>query len=132
MRYMLDTNICIYIIKKKPPQILERFKTFHVSDIGISSITFAELEYGVTKSSRPQQNREALSEFLAPLEIVPFDDQAAIHYGEIRTYLEKQGKSIGAMDMLIASHARSLALTLITNNLREFKRVPELNLENWL
>ena len=132
MRFMLDTNICIYIIKKKPPKILKRFRTFELSDITISSITLAELEYGIAKSNRPQQNREALSGFLAPLEILPFDDHAASHYGEIRAYLESKGKSIGPIDMLIASHAISLSITLITNNTREFKRIPGLQLENWL
>ena len=132
MHYLLDTNICIYLIKKKPPQVLERFKTFKVSDIGISTITLSELEYGVAKSSRPEQNREALMGFLTPLEIVPFDELASVHYGEIRTYLERKGISIGAMDLLIASHARSLAIPLVTNNIQEFKRIPELQLENWL
>jgi tRNA(fMet)-specific endonuclease VapC len=131
MRFMLDTNICIYIIKKKPVDVLERFKTYSISDIAISSVTLAELEYGVAKSSTPQQNRTALAGFLAPLVIAPFDDRAAIHYGEIRSFLERKGKPIGAMDLLIASHARSLSTTLVTNNLREFKRIPGLRVENW-
>ena len=91
----------------------------------------AELEYGAAKSSRPEQNRQALSLFLTPLEILPYDDRAAVHYGEIRSQLEKKGKVIGAMDMLIAAHARSLGLTLVTNNTREFKRIPHLEVENW-
>lgn len=131
MQYMLDTNICIYIIKKKPPKVLKRFETFGVSDIVISSITLSELEYGIVKSARPEQNQQALSMFLTPIDILPYDDLAAIHYGEIRAFLEKKGKLIGAMDMLIAAHARSLNLTLVTNNLREFKRVPRLKAENW-
>jgi tRNA(fMet)-specific endonuclease VapC len=132
MRFMLDTNICIYIIRKKPVKILERFRTLSPSDIVISSVTLAELEYGVAKSSSPLQNRTALNGFLAPLEIVSLDDRAASHYGEIRSYLERQGKVIGAMDLLIAAHARSLSLILVTNNVREFKRIPELQVENWI
>jgi tRNA(fMet)-specific endonuclease VapC len=132
MRYLLDTNICIYIIKKKPLPALERFKTLKVSDVGISAITLAELEYGVAKSSRPEQNREALTGFLTPLEILPFDEQASNHYGDIRTYLERKGITIGSMDLLIASHARSLSIPLVTNNIQEFKRIPGLQLENWL
>ena len=132
MRFMLDTNICIYIIKKKPLKVLERLRTLNVTDVAISSITLSELEYGVAKSSQPEQNRDALSAFLVPLEIIPFDQRAAYHYGEIRTFLEKKGIVIGAMDMLIASHAVSLSVTLVTNNMREFKRIPELRLENWV
>lgn len=131
MIYMLDTNICIYIIKRKPRKVLKKFETCHISDVVISSITLSELEYGVAKSSLPEQNEEALSEFLAPLEIIPYDDRAAVHYGEIRAYLEGKGRAIGSMDMLIAAHARSLGLTLITNNIREFKRIPDLKAENW-
>jgi tRNA(fMet)-specific endonuclease VapC len=132
MHFMLDTNTCIYIIKKKPPRVLKRFESFRISDVGISSITLSELEYGVAKSSRPQQNREALTGFIAPLEIAPFDELAARHYGEIRAYLEGKGKNIGAMDLLIAAHSRSVSATLVTNNLQEFKRVPGLRLENWI
>ena len=108
MRFMLDTNICIYIIKKKPIKVINKLRMFSISDMGISSITLSELEYGIAKSSRPDQNRDALNNFLAPLEIIPYDDRAAFHYGEIRTYLERIGEPIGSMDMLIAAHARSL------------------------
>jgi tRNA(fMet)-specific endonuclease VapC len=132
MRFMLDTNTCIYIIKKKPPQVAERVRLLKPFEIGISSVTLAELEYGVAKSSRPEENREALSGFLAPLEIVPFDDFAASHYGEIRAGLEKTGLRIGAMDLLIAAHAISLDVALVTNSLREFERVPGLKVENWV
>ena len=132
MRYFLDTNICIYIIKKKPSQVLERFKHFGISDIGISAITLSELEYGVAKSVRKEQNREALIEFLTPLEILPFDEKASHHYGEIRTYLGRKGIPIGAFDLLIASHARSLMLPLVTNDTRAFKRIPGLQVENWV
>jgi len=131
MRYMLDTNICIYLIKKKPIKVLKKLRTFYITDIVISAITLSELEYGVSKSSRKEKNRDALNKFLVPLEIVPFDDKAAVHYGEIRTYLEKKGRVIGAMDMLMGAQARSMPVTLVTNNLREFKRIPDLRVENW-
>jgi len=128
---MLDTNICIYIIKKKPEQALGRLKNARISDIGVSSITLSELEYGAAKSSKPEQNRIALVEFLAPLEILSYDDMAAQEYGRIRASLERQGTPIGSMDMLIAGHACSLNCTLVTNNEREFSRVPNLKIENW-
>ena len=132
MRYMLDTNICVYLIKKKPLRVLEKLKKLAVSDVAISAVTLAELEYGVAKSDRPEQNSESLNAFVAPLEIISFDDRAACRYGEIRAFLERQGKVIGGMDMLIAAHASSLALTLVTNNIREFERIPGLELENWV
>jgi len=132
MNYLLDTNICIYIIRQHPPQVINRLKSCGIGDVAVSSITLAELEYGAAKSSRPEQNREALLSFFTPLEILPFDDQAALHYGELRAYLERSGRSIGTMDMLIAAHARSIPLTLVTNNIREFSRVPRLRVENWV
>jgi tRNA(fMet)-specific endonuclease VapC len=131
MRFMLDTDICIYIIRKRPAQVLQRFRALKPFEVGISAITLAELEFGAAKSSRPEQNREALSAFLAPLEIAPFDDTAALHYGEVRAFLEKEGSPIGSMDLMIASHARSLSVVLVTNNEREFKKVPGLKVENW-
>ncbi len=131
MRYLLDTNICIYIIKRKPPEVLERLTSLEPEEVGVSSITVAELEYGMARSSRPRQNRDALINFLAPLQILAFDDEAARHYGDIRVHLEKAGQPIGAMDLLIAAHARSLSLTLVTNNEKEFSRVPGLVVENW-
>ncbi len=131
MRYLLDTDICIYIIKKQPVKVFNRLKKCAIGDVAVSSITVAELEYGAAKSSRPDQNRNALLAFLSPFEILPFDDQAAVHYGDIRSHLEKTGKLIGSMDMLIAAHTRSSGLTLITNNLREFSRVPDLRVDNW-
>jgi tRNA(fMet)-specific endonuclease VapC len=132
MRALLDTNICIYLIKKKPPAVLKKFKTFQINDLGISSITLAELEFGVYNSSYPDQNQEALNQFLIPLEIALFDDRAAIEYGRIRAYLQRRGLPIGSMDLLIAAQAKSLAVPLVTNNLREFKRIPGLLLENWV
>jgi tRNA(fMet)-specific endonuclease VapC len=106
--YLLDTNICIYIIKRKPEQVIERLRQSRIPEIGISSITLSELEYGAAKSARPEQNKISLLEFLAPLEIISYDDVAAQEYGKIRTYLEQQGTPIGSMDMLIAAHALSL------------------------
>jgi len=128
---MLDTNICIYIVRKKRKAVLSRLQPSRVTDIGISSITLSELEYGVAKSSKPQQNKLALTEFLAPIEILPYDDLAAQQYGELRAHLERKGKPIGSLDMLIAAHALSLKCILVTNNEVEFRRVPKLNIENW-
>ena len=132
MKYLLDTNICIYLIKKKPRQVLERFNVESPGEIGISSITVAELHYGVEKSQNPSQNRRALMGFLLPLVIAAFDDQAAAAYGKIRTALEMMGKPIGSLDTLIAAHAVSLNATLVTNNTREFLRVPGLAIANWV
>ena len=132
MKYMLDTNICVYIIKKKPPQILKKFMDFNLSDICISSITLAELEFGACKSNNPTKNKLALFIFLAGIRILPFDDVAAREYGDIRAILERRGTPIGANDLLIAAYARSLQLTLVTNNVREFERVKGLHLENWV
>jgi tRNA(fMet)-specific endonuclease VapC len=132
MRFLLDTNICIYIIKKKPPEVLEKFKKYTFTDIGISSITVAELEFGVQKSQYPGKNREALEQFLLPLVIEDFDYNAAIVYGKIRSDLEAQGKPMGPLDNLIAAHALSMGLTLVTNNTREFSRVPNLKVVNWV
>jgi tRNA(fMet)-specific endonuclease VapC len=132
MKYMLDTNICIYVIRQKPAVVLERFRQTDISEISISSITLSELFYGVSKSSKPEQNIMALTQFVAPLEILPFGGEAAQYYGDLRAHLEKQGTPIGSLDMLIAAHALSLASTLVTNNEKEFKRVPNLSIENWV
>ena len=132
MRCMLDTNICIYLIKKKPLGVLKKLAEHKISEVGISAITVAELEYGVEKSALADKNRNALAEFLTPFEIMPFDDRAALEYGRIRAYLDSKGTPIGAMDMLIAAHAQSLGVTLVTNNAKEFKRVPHLQVENWV
>ena len=131
IKYMLDTNMCIYIIRKKPKRVLRRLQRCSVSDVGVSPITLSELEYGVTKSSKPQQNRLALTEFLAPVEIPPYDDMAARQYGALRAHLERKGRPIGSLDVLIAAHALSLQCTLVTNNIVEFRRVPGLKVENW-
>lgn len=131
MRYMLDTNICIYIIKKKPVKVLEMLKKLDIGDICISVITLAELEYGVEKSQQRERNKIALTGFLSPLEILPFSYKAAVKFGEIRAGLEKNGQIIGAYDLLIAAHALSENIILVTNNIKEFSRIPNLSLENW-
>ena len=130
MKYLLDTDICVYVINERPRRTLERFMKQEVGEIGISSVTAAELAFGVTKSGS-QRNRRALEAFLLPLKIADFDLAAAFSYGEVRTFLEGNGQVIGPLDMLIAAHAKSLGATLVTNNLREFKRVPGLAVENW-
>ena len=132
MRFLLDTNICIYMIKQKPPKVLQRFNTYQIGDIGISAITVAELEFGVQKSQFPVRNQQALAQFLLPLTIVDFDRAAALAYGDLRATLEKKGTPIGSLDTLIAAHALSLQVTLITNNVKEFNRVPNLQLDNWV
>ena len=131
MKFLLDTNICIYIIKRKPPDVIERFKQTKISQIGISSITLSELLYGVSKSSKPDQNQIALTQFVAPLEVLPYGDEAAHYYGPLIAYLEKQGTPIGSLDMLIAAHALSINCTLVTNNEEEFSRIPNLKINNW-
>ena len=131
MTYMLDTNICIYIMKNKPEKVLRRFKEELNNGIGISSITLAELEYGMKHSSNPAQNERALLRFLVPLSVLPFGAGAASEYGAIRTFLQNNGTPIGPLDMLIAAHAKSEGLVMVTNNVREFERVPGLEIENW-
>ena len=132
MKLMLDTNICIYIIKQQPVTVLKRFLEYQIGDIGISSITLSELRYGVAKSTHQEKNTKALDEFITPLEVVSFDEETAHIYGEIRAGLEKAGTPIGAMDMLIAAHAVSLGIPLVTNNTREFVRIPILNIIDWI
>jgi tRNA(fMet)-specific endonuclease VapC len=129
--WLLDTNICIYLIKKKPPRVLDRLRMLDVSDVAISSITLAELEFGVAKSGRPEENANALAAFIAPLEILPFDEVAASCYGPIRADLERRGTPIGSLDLLIAAHALSHDCTLVTNNEQEFSRIHGLRIENW-
>ena len=131
MKLLLDTNICIYIIKQQPATVIKHFLEYQVGDIGISSITLSELRYGVAKSKHREKNAKALDEFIIPLEVVSFDEDAAHAYGEIRATLEKSGTPIGAMDMLIAAHAVSLGIPLVTNNAREFARIPAINIIDW-
>jgi tRNA(fMet)-specific endonuclease VapC len=133
MKYLLDTNICIYIINEKPKKILRKFEKYPVHEFGISSITHAELQYGVAKSKNRKTNQEALDQFLLPLTILPFHGRELMAcYGDLRSLLESQGKTIGPLDMLIAAHALSLDLTIISNNIKEFSRVPDLKSENWI
>ncbi len=127
---LLDTNTCIYIINNRPPNVLERFRKYKAGEVGISSIAASELAYGVAKSGSVK-NRKALDMFLAPLKVLPFDSQCLWFYADLRASLEKTGLTIGAMDTLIAAHALSIDGTLVTNNLKEFARVPKLKLENW-
>lgn len=132
MRILLDTNICIYLIKNKPPQVRRCFEEYKIGEIGVSSITIAELEYGVRKSSAPEKNARALEAFLLPLEFLDFDYKSAQAYGGLRAALERIGKPIGSMDMLIAGQAIAHNLLLITHNLKEFERVPGLRCESWV
>lgn len=133
MKYLLDTNICIYIINEKPKKVLRKFERYPVHEFAISSITHAELQCGVAKSKHKNKNQEALDEFLLPLTILPFHGKRLVEsYGEIRAFLESQGKTIGPLDTLIAAHALSLDLTIISNNIFEFSSIPNLKCENWV
>lgn len=132
MKYVLDTNICIYIIKKKPQAVINKITKVNVEDLYISSITYAELFFGVLNSEYVEKNRVALALFLSNISVLNFDKQAAEAYGEIRTDLEKKGVPIGERDMLIASNAKALGYTLVTNNEREFNRIKGLKVENWV
>ena len=131
MRYLLDTNICIYLIKNRPVIVREHFERHDFAKIGISSIVAAELYFGAAKSVSPR-TRQVLDEFLATITILPFDHAASIHFGDLRAHLERRGTPIGSYDLQIAAHALALDCTLVTNNLREFERVPGLKLENWI
>ncbi|MDY4971029.1 MAG: type II toxin-antitoxin system VapC family toxin [Lachnospiraceae bacterium] len=131
MKYMLDTNICIYVIKHKPEIVINKFLAHNPDDICISSITYAELMHGVEKSQAIDKNRLAISLFLSPITVLDFNAGAAESYGMIRADLEKKGTPIDPMDMLIAGHAMSEKLILVTNNTKEFARVEGLLLENW-
>ncbi|GIK61055.1 MAG: type II toxin-antitoxin system VapC family toxin [Ignavibacteriota bacterium] len=132
MKYLLDTNICIYIIKKKPESIIKIFSKIKLGDVAISAITIAELYFGLAKSSKPNENTIALQEFLQPLVTLDFNSDDAVVYGRIRAELEANGQMIGAMDLLIAAIALSRELILVTNNEKEFSRIKDLKLENWV
>lgn len=131
MKFMLDTNTCIFMMKQIP-EVVRRFRSVQSSGAAISSITLAELEFGVSKSKAFEQNQKALIAFSTIVEILPFDIQASAEYGRIRATLEKKGTPIGALDTLIAAHAKSRGLTLVTNNTRDFNRVDGLTIEDWL
>ncbi len=131
MTHLLDTNICIYLIKKRPQIVVERLRSRSIEEIGISTITISELDHGVEKSASPEQNRIALVEFLTPFCILEYDQLAAYEYGRIRSRLEKEGQIIGPMDLLIAAHAVAENVILVTNNEKEFNRVSGIKTENW-
>lgn len=132
MKYLLDTNICIYIIKKKPEMVLKRFLKMKPDSVAISSITVSELYYGIAKSSKPDENTIALEQFILPLTVLDFNKEDSIFYGKLRAKLERKGKIVGAMDMLIAAQALNRDLILVTNNEREFKKIDDLSIENWI
>ena len=131
LRYLLDTNIVIYVLKRRPVEVLSTFNA-NASRMAISSITLAELMHGAEKSSRVSENLAAVEDFCSRLEVLPYGPKAAQHYGAIRAALEKLGQPIGVNDMHIAAHARSEGLVLVTNNMGEFARVPALEVENWV
>ncbi|WP_017324112.1 type II toxin-antitoxin system VapC family toxin [Synechococcus sp. PCC 7336] len=131
MKILLDTDICIYAINRKNPKPLQRLRSYAISEVGISAITYAELRFGIENSSRVTANLDRLERFLLPLEIVPFDAEAGRCYGRVRTQLKRKGLPIGGNDLLIAGHALSLGATLATNNVREFARVEGLRVEQW-
>lgn len=131
MKFLLDTNICVFVIRQKSLVVAQRFRQVPTGDLAISVVTLAELRYGADKSLQPNKNHSALNSFLAPLEVVDFDSAAADQYGKIRSDLERRGLPIGALDTLIAAHALSLGIRLVTNNTREFSRIVGLMLEDW-
>lgn len=131
MKVLLDTDICVYAINGRDPRALARLRGFAVGEVGISAVTYAELRYGIENSARPAENLAVLERFVLPLEVPAFDAEAARHYGRIRSALKRAGTPIGGNDLLIAAHALSLGLTLVTNNRREFARVPGLACEEW-
>lgn len=132
MKYMLDTNICIGLIRQKPQSLIERLTDCAPGDVGVSTITVAELAHGAQKSSQVEKNMSALEQFLLPLEIAEFNQRASIAYGFVRASLEQKGNVIGSMDLLIGAHALSLDVVLVTNNTGEFKRIPNLKIEDWM
>ena len=131
MKFLIDTNICIYVMNKRHPELISKFRDKDIGQIGISSITVSELFYGAFKSKQQKQNLKRLEEFLIPFEILPYDENAANFYGKIRAQLEKTGNIIGPLDLLIAAHALSKKLILVTNNKKEFTRVESLKVDNW-
>ncbi len=130
MRYLLDTDICIYAINQRPPQVLQAFRDHASAGLGISAVTAGELYFGVARTGS-EKNLRALQQFLSSLEIAPFDETAARVFGSLRAWLAAQGKPIGPFDTQIAAHAQALGVTLVSNNTREFARVPGLHVENW-
>ena len=131
-KYLLDTNICIYIQKHKPLEVLEKFKTLSVGDAMISQITWGELLHGAYKSAYTEKTLQGLEQLRKIIPVLPLTDLASVHYGQIRANLEKQGQIIGANDLWIAAHARASGLILVSNNMKEFVRVEGLQYENWV
>jgi tRNA(fMet)-specific endonuclease VapC len=131
MRYMLDTNICIYIAKVKPPKVLAHFKQLATGDVAMSVVTYGELRFGAQKSNRSDAALRTLDEFIEAVPVLPFDQGTGAHYGRIRFDLERRGLPVSNNDLWIASHCLQLGLTLVTNNEREFSRIPDLAIENW-
>ena len=132
IKYLLDTNVCIHIIRKKPIEVINKLRKLNIEDVGVSTITLSEMEYGICKSKRRDENKFSLAEFLAPFEIIHFDDNAAKVYGQIRADLEVRGEIIGAMDLLLASQALSMGAIMVTNNTKEFSRINDLIVEDWV
>lgn len=132
MIYLLDTDICVALIRKRPPHVLARLQQQPPGTVSVSAITVAELAVGAAKSAQPEQNAAALDQFLLPLDVRAFDHTAAQKYGSVRATLEQQGIPIGSMDLLIAAHALSLGLIVVTHNTRHFTRIPNIQLEDWL
>ncbi len=130
--YLLDTNLCIHLIRKRPVKLLERIMACDPEEVGLSVITLTELAHGVIKSRDPKRNRDALELFLAALQVLEYPAEAAFAYGQIRAELEQKGSSLGAMDLMIAAHARALGAVLVTNKPKEFRRVSGLETQNWL
>jgi|ERR1017187_3842455 tRNA(fMet)-specific endonuclease VapC len=131
MRYMLDTDICVYASRKNRPQVIARVGKHSPGDLVISTVTYGELRFGAEKSAQPNAALRVLNEFIEAVPVVPLENQTAEHYGRIRHLLERQGRAIGANDLWIAAHCLQLGLTLVTNNEREFSRIPNLAIENW-
>jgi tRNA(fMet)-specific endonuclease VapC len=131
MRYLLDTDICIYVARRKPAGVLARLERLRPGDVGMSVVTYLELVYGAYKSQQVEANVARIKRLSHLIPVQALDAPAAMHYGKLRAGLEKSGSLIGAYDLLIAAHALALELTLVTNNVREFRRVPGLRLENW-
>jgi tRNA(fMet)-specific endonuclease VapC len=131
LAFMLDTNICIYLMKVRPPELRERFNEL-AEQLCISTITLGELHYGAEKSARPAKNLAGLDLLVARLEVLPFGDRAAAHYGQLRAELKRAGTPCGSYDMQIGGHARSEGLIVVTNNMREFARMPGVRAENWI
>lgn len=130
-KFMLDTDICSYIMREKPIQVLKRFDSYEMEQFCISVVSYAEFIYGIQKSANPEKHQRLVENFILHVDIIPWDCSAAEHYGKIRKELESRGRIVGNMDLMIAAHARSQRMTIVTNNERHFDRITELSIENW-